>query len=141
MSIEENKAVVKKFYQLIEQNKYEELKELCHPEFLFYSQIDNPISADEFIKQEKNHMDACPGFTMRIHNMFAEGDKVACYLIYEGINTKPFLGLPPTNKKVRFSLMFMITLKDGKFIEKRAHYDGADILRQHGMDILCPSLV
>ena len=31
--------------------------------------------------------------------------------------------------------------KDGKFLEKRAHYDGADILRQHGMDILCPSLV
>lgn len=37
--------------------------------------------------------------------------------------------------------MFMITLKDGKFLEKLAHYDGADILRQHGMDILCPSLV
>ena len=76
MSPEENKAVVKKFYQLIEENNYDALKELCHPDFRFYSQIDHPLSADEFIRQEKNHMDACPGFTMRIHNMFAEGDKV-----------------------------------------------------------------
>ena len=99
MSPEENKAVVKKFYQLIEENNYDALKELCHPDFRFYSQIDHPLSADEFIRQEKNHMDACPGFTMRIHDMFAEGDKVACYLVYEGVHTRPFLGLPPTNKK------------------------------------------
>ena len=47
-------------------------------------------------------MDACPGFTMRIHNMFAEGDKVSCYLVYEGVHSRSFLGLPPTNKKVVF---------------------------------------
>ena len=140
MSVEENKAVVTRFYQLIEENRYDELKDLMHPDFRFYSQIDHPLTGEEFIRQEKNHMDACPGFTMRIHKMFAEGDLVACYLVYEGVHTKPFMGLPPTNNKVRFSLMFMITLKDGKFYEKRAHYDGADILRQHGMDILCPSL-
>lgn len=29
MSSEENKAVVKKFYQLIEENNYDALKDLC----------------------------------------------------------------------------------------------------------------
>ena len=42
MSPEENKAAVKKFYQLIEENNYDALKELCHPDFRFYSQIDHP---------------------------------------------------------------------------------------------------
>ena len=97
--LKKTKLSSKKFYQLIEENNYDALKDLCHPDFRFYSQIDHPLSADEFIRQEKNHMDACPGFTMRIHNMFAEGDKVACYLVYEGVHTRPFLGLPPTNKK------------------------------------------
>ncbi|CAM8513685.1 hypothetical protein ESCOCK382M_23340 [Escherichia coli] len=68
-------------------------------------------------------MDAFPGFTMRIHEIFARDDKVACYLIFEGVQTREFLGHPASGRKVRFSLMFMITLKDGKYIEKRAHYN------------------
>ncbi|HCJ6029687.1 TPA: ester cyclase, partial [Escherichia coli] len=46
------------------------------------------------------------------------------------VQTREFLGHPASGRKVRFSLMFMITLKDGKYIEKRAHYNTADILRQ-----------
>ena len=133
MSTEQNKAIVKEFYRLIEENKYDKVKELCHKDFVFYSQIDTPLDAAGFIRQEKGHMDAFPGFTMRIHEMFAEGDQVACYLIFEGVQAKEFLGVAPTNKKVRFSLMFLLTLKDGKFIQKRAHYNTADILKQLGV--------
>ncbi|HGE9788368.1 TPA: ester cyclase, partial [Salmonella enterica subsp. enterica serovar Panama] len=129
MSVEENIKTVKKFYRLIEENKYDEVKNLCHPDFKFYSQVDTPLNSEQFIVQEKGHMDAFPGFTMRIHEIFARDDKVACYLIFEGVQTREFLGHPASGRKVRFSLMFMITLKDGKYIEKRAHYNTADILR------------
>ncbi|MQK02884.1 ester cyclase, partial [Escherichia coli] len=37
MSVEENIKTVKKFYRLIEENKYDEVKNLCHPDFKFYS--------------------------------------------------------------------------------------------------------
>ncbi|EIP4525585.1 ester cyclase [Salmonella enterica] len=130
MSVEENIKTVQKFYRLIEENKYDEVKNLLHPDFKFYSQVDTPLNSEQFIVQEKGHMDAFPGFTMRIHEIFARDDKVACYLIFEGVQTREFLGHPASGRKVRFSLMFMITLKDGKYIEKRAHYNTADILRQ-----------
>ncbi|WP_283769700.1 ester cyclase [Escherichia coli] len=108
---------------MIEENKYAEVKNLCHPDFKFYSQVDTPLNSEQFIVQEKGHMDAFPGFTMRIHEIFARDDKVACYLIFEGVQTREFLGHPASGRQVRFSLMFMITLKDGKYIEKRAHYN------------------
>ena len=92
------------------------MKNLCHPDFKFYSQVDTPLNSEQFIVQEKGHMDAFPGFTMRIHEIFARDDKVACYLIFEGVQTREFLGHPASGRKVRFSLMFMITLKDGKYI-------------------------
>ncbi|MCW6015681.1 ester cyclase [Serratia marcescens] len=130
MSVEENIKTVQKFYRLIEENKYDEVKKLCHPDFKFYSQVDTPMNSEQFIVQEKGHMDAFPGFTMRIHEIFARDDKVACYLIFEGVQSREFLGYPASGRKVRFSLMFMITLKDGKYIEKRAHYNTADIIRQ-----------
>lgn len=130
---DENKAVVYEFYRLIEANEYDKVKDLCHDDFVFYSQIDTPLDVEGFIRQEKGHMDAYPGFTMRIHNCFTHGDKVACYLVFEGIQKKEYLGVAPTGNKVRFSLMFMITMKDGKFLEKRAHYNAADILKQLGI--------
>lgn len=92
MSVEENIKTVKKFYRLIEENKYDEVKNLCHPDFKFYSQVDTPLNSEQFIVQEKGHMDAFPGFTMRIHEIFARDDKVACYLIFEGVQTREFLG-------------------------------------------------
>ena len=124
-----SKALYDLKIKLIEENKYDEVKNLCHPDFKFYSQVDTPLNSEQFIVQEKGHMDAFPGFTMRIHEIFARDDKVACYLIFEGVQTREFLGHPASGRKVRFSLMFMITLKDGKYIEKRAHYNTADILR------------
>ncbi|WP_263303137.1 ester cyclase [Escherichia fergusonii] len=54
------------------------MKNLCHPDFKFYSQVDTPLNSEQFIVQEKGHMDAFPGFTMRIHEIFARDDKVAC---------------------------------------------------------------
>ncbi|HCO5558208.1 TPA: ester cyclase, partial [Escherichia coli] len=58
MSVEENIKTVKKFYRLIEENKYDEVKNLCHPDFKFYSQVDTPLNSEQFIVQEKGHMDA-----------------------------------------------------------------------------------
>ncbi|EGR09759.1 ester cyclase-like protein [Vibrio cholerae HE48] len=38
--------------------------------------------------------------------------------------------LQPTGKKVRFSLMMQLKIKDGKIIEKRAHFNEVDIMKQ-----------
>lgn len=125
-----NAAVVEKFYRLIEENKYDEVAGLCHPEFRFYPQLDQALSANEFVAQEKANMDSCPNFTMRIHEMFTKGNQVACYVIFEGVHTKPFHDLPPTGNTLRFSLMFKLVVEDGLIKEKRAHYDSRDVVRQ-----------
>ena len=38
--------------------------------------------------------------------------------------------IQPTGKKVRFSLMMLLTIKDDKIFEKRAHFNEADIMKQ-----------
>ncbi len=133
MSTQENIELVTRFYQLIEENDYVAVQTLCHDDFTFYSQVDTPLDLAGFLAQEKGNMDAFPGFTFRIHEIFAEGDKVACYMIFEGVNTAPMHQTPPTNNKLRFSLMMLLTIKDGKILEKRAHLNDADIIKQlHG---------
>lgn len=67
---------------------------------------------------------------MPIKTMLAEGNKVAAHLVFEGKQTGECLGIPPSGNFLRFSLMMLLTIADGKIIEKRAHYDRQDIIRQ-----------
>ncbi|MFC0273245.1 ester cyclase [Metabacillus herbersteinensis] len=132
MSVEANKELVRRFYETIEQENYEELKDFCHENFVFYPQLDTPFSGLKgLVESEKKNFDAFPGFRMPIHSIIAEGDQVAVYLIFEGTHTGiPFFGVPATGKSVRFSLMMKLRIADGKIIEKRSHVDVNDILRQ-----------
>jgi predicted ester cyclase len=130
MSPKENMELVKLFYQYIEQNDYDAAAALCHEQFRFYSQVDTPLDLNGFLAQEKGNMDGYPGFTFRIEEIFAHDDKVACYMIFEGVQSAPMHDLQPTHNKVRFSLMMLLTIKDGKIIEKRAHFNEADVMKQ-----------
>ncbi|MGG0381697.1 ester cyclase [Priestia filamentosa] len=132
MSAEANKELVCRFFETIEQENYEALTEFCHPDFVFYPQIDTPFPGVEgLVESEKKNFDAFPGFKMPIKSIFAEGDQVAVYFIFEGKHTGiPFRGVPSTGKDVRFSLMILLRIQDGKIIEQRSHVDVNDIIRQ-----------
>ncbi len=125
-----NIELVTSFYQAIEDNDYESVAALCHEQFTFYSQLDKPLDINGFLAQEKGNMDGYPGFTFRIHDIFSHDDKVACYMIFEGVHSAMMHDIQPTGKKVRFSLMMLLTIKDDKIFEKRAHFNEADIMKQ-----------
>jgi predicted ester cyclase len=125
-----NIELVTSFYQAIEDNDYETVAALCHEQFTFYSQLNTPLDINGFLAQEKGNMDGYPGFTFRIHDIFSHDDKVACYMIFEGVHSAMMHDIHPTGKKVRFSLMMLLTIKDDKIFEKRAHFNEADIMKQ-----------
>lgn len=53
-------------------------------------------------------------------------------MIFDGNQSGTLMGIEPTGNQVRFSLMMLLKIQDRKIIEKRAHFDKADILRQLG---------
>lgn len=127
MSMNTNKTVVSDFYKALERGDFAALGQYCHDDFIFYSQIDTPKpGVDGFIASEKAFFDECVDWKMPIRHMVAEGDKVAAYLVFEGTYA-------PTKKHLHFSLFMLLTLKDGKIIEKRAHFDPLDIGNQMGV--------
>lgn len=132
MSVEANKELVRRFFETIEQENYESLIDFCHKEYIFYPQIDTPFKGVEgLIESEKKNFDAFPGFKMPIVKMVAERDLVAVYFIFEGKHTGiPFMGIKATRNKVRFSLMILLKISEGKIIEQRSHVDLHDIAQQ-----------
>ena len=132
MSIADNKKLVQSFYDAINREEFEKLDALCHPDFVFYSQVDTPKpGVAGFVNSEKSAFDAFESFRFPVEQMIAEGDKVAVYLTFEAKNQKlATMGAAPHGKNVRISVFCLLTIKDGKIIEKRAHFDVADIRAQ-----------
>lgn len=65
-----------------------------------------------------------------IKKLIAEGDLVAVYMEFIGTHTGKYLGIELTYKKVHFSLMMILKIKDNKIIEKRSHVDTNHIIKQ-----------
>jgi len=132
MSLEENKQLVQRFYAAIERGDFDALNDMVDPGFVFYNQVDVARPGVQgLVDSEKKNFDAFESFRFPVETMVAEGDKVAAYMLFEGRNYRSdVFGVPASGKSLRISLMMLLTIKDGRILEKRAHFDVGDIRRQ-----------
>jgi len=132
MSLEENKQLVQRFYAAIERGDFDALNDMVDPGFVFYNQVDVARPGVQgLVDSEKKNFDAFESFRFPVETMVAEGDKVAAYMLFEGKNYRSdVFGVPASGKSLRISLMMLLTIKDGRILEKRAHFDVGDIRRQ-----------
>ena len=132
MSLEDNKQLVQLFYSAIERSDFYALHDMVHADFVLYNQVDMAgPGVQGLVEAEKKNFDAFESFRFPIETMVAEGDKVAAYMLFEGKGYRSdVFGVPASGKNVRISLMMLLTFKDGRIVEKRAHFDVGDIRRQ-----------
>lgn len=128
MSVEANKVLVRDFYEAIERRDYEAVAEFCHDEFNFHVHVDRPLpGAAGLVDSEKKNFDMFDHFSFKIHGLLAERDRVAAYMIFEGVQARTIEGMRVNGGLVRFSLMMLLKVKEGKILEKRAHFDAKDV--------------
>ncbi|MFI8952198.1 ester cyclase [Streptomyces sp. NPDC053750] len=131
MSTKTHTELVRRFYQALEEGDYDTLTGMFHPDFVFYPRIGSPRpGAAGFIDAEKKHVDAFPGIRLTVIDTVAENNKVGAYVVVEGTQGGDYYGIPPRGAHMRFSMFNLFTFKEEKIIEKRAHYNQADIMDQ-----------
>jgi predicted ester cyclase len=64
-------------------------------------------------------------YRAEIQDMLAEGDRLVVRTIWTGTQDGPFLGLPPSGRKVRFATADFFRIENGKLAE---HWDVVDSL-------------
>jgi predicted ester cyclase len=60
-----------------------------------------------------------------IQDILAEGDKIVVRTLWTGTQDGPFLGLPPSGRKLRFTTADFFRIENGKLVE---HWDVVDSL-------------
>jgi len=132
MSVEENKAIMRRFEEAPKENAPSILDELMTENFVVHTQgVDFDL---ESWKRISTYMyTAFPDFRSTIEDMVAEGDKVACRLIWQGTHQGEYLNAAPTGKKVTGTMYGIYRFKEGKIAEMWMSQDRLAIFQQLGV--------
>jgi predicted ester cyclase len=132
MTLNENKAVVLRFNkEFLEKANKEVLKDIVAEGFI------NHTAAGEFTKDTAGLIKfidflhaGFSDFNIEIHDMIAENDLVCSRKTIHVTHTGTIMGHVATGKKVMMSVIDMVRLKDGKYIEHWGRNDVMQVISQ-----------
>jgi steroid delta-isomerase-like uncharacterized protein len=133
VSLEENKALVRRFYEeVLNGHDVDQAEELIAPNYVLYF----PGGPMDRERQKQTHSvfrAAFPDLHFTIEDMLAEGDKVATRFTWRGTHQGLFQGISPTGKQVTVSGIALSRIAEGKVVEDRTDLDLLGLLQQLGV--------
>ncbi|MFD9367880.1 ester cyclase [Streptomyces sp. NPDC060020] len=135
MSTEENKRLVRRFYQEIDEGNLDAMDELVAEDYQDHSPPPFPgfTPGREGLKQAfRLFWEATPG-THEIEDQIAEGDKVVTRLTARGAHAKDLPGIPATGKPITMTGTVIHRIENGKLAEKWSDKDVLGFLQQLGV--------
>ena len=138
MSAEENKALVHRMYDLLNQRKLDAYLDLIAPDYVGHF-TDRDMSKDQEKRLDERWYAAFPDVVSTIDDVVAEGDKVAYRVTHRGTHNAEFMGIPPTGKKFEMTNSGMVRVAGGKVLELWATIDSLHLMQQLGMILITAS--
>jgi steroid delta-isomerase-like uncharacterized protein len=133
MSTEENKAVVRRWFEAFNPQNPARVLEDCAPDFVFHG---TGAFGDMDLARVKQlttaFLTAFPDAHYTLEDLIAEGDKVAYRYTFRATHQGEFMGIPPTGKRVSYSGIEIDRIKEGQFVEAWSSEDHLGLLQQLG---------
>ena len=130
MSLEENKAIVRKFIEAYNERNLDVFDDLLAPDYFDHTSQVGP----EGLKQLMNMaFKAFPDFHETIEDIIAEGDKVWVRITFTGTHTGEWMGIAPTGKKITTEMVDVFRIVNGKLVEYRDVNNNLDFLKKLGV--------
>ena len=136
MSPAENKDLVRRYIQAIDDNKTSDwsvLDEYVAEDFVAHNPPAPGVSLDrEGMKQAAEFFRVATPGRHEIGLQVAEDDLVVSQISGRGVHEGELLGIPPTNKQVETEGIAIHRIRDGKIVEYWSVTDIARVLQQVG---------
>src|ERR1700758_2436771 len=134
-SADQNKALVRRFYEEIDKGNIDILDELVAENYADHNPPPWPRSGSgrERLKEDfRLFWRATPGHHI-IEDQIAEGDKVVTRLTSVGKHEGDLPGAPPTGNELKMTSITIHRIADGKLAEKWSEKDMLSFLRSIGV--------
>jgi C-1 hydroxylase len=133
MSLEENKAIVRKMIEAINKQNLASLDEVMAPDFVLHMHAQQAQGWEVNKQVIEGEIKAFPDLHVAIEDIIAEGDKVWVRLQERATHTGEYRGLVPTGNKLSYTVVAIWRIVEGKIVEGRIVYDQMDFLKQLGV--------
>ena len=134
MSTEENKAIVRKWYEYWNSGNLDALWALHSPDIVDHNPFPGQAPGLEGMKQSLGvFRSAFPDLKITITQLVAEGDKVADHGMARGTNTGAMMGIPATGKAVEITASNIWRIANGKITDIWHVEDLLSMMQQIGV--------
>ena len=131
--IERNKEAVRSWLeQAWNQQRIDVIDELIGEDFCFNDALAVIRGRADMRAWVEGMHGALPDIALRVDDLIAEGDKVACRLSFEAVHGGDLFGVAPTGRKIRSGAIFIVRMADGQFREAWQVWDLFAVLQQVG---------
>jgi len=135
MSVEENKAIVRRFMEeVVRKGNLVSANEIFTADFIYHPPPSGlPMRGPEAIIQRVATIrTAFPDVQYTVEDEIAENDKVVHRLTGRGTHQGEFLGMSPTSKQVTWTVTAIYRIAGGKIAERWLNVDDLGIMQQLG---------
>ena len=135
MTVEENKALVRRGWEIAGTLRSQAMKEVYDRDVLYHGTAGEEIRGlESVVAFIQGYFTAFPDMKFTVEDVFGEGDRVFSRVRVEGTNTGEMMGTPPTGKRLDIRwLMNVARIADGKIVEEWEIFDQMDMMRQLGL--------
>ncbi|MGV2828370.1 ester cyclase [Myxosarcina sp. GI1(2024)] len=134
MSLEQNKALVLKFYEAFDQKDVELGRKLMSADIKGRDMGTDTLNGyDAFMQYGMMMFTAFPDGRHSLEEIIAEVDKVVTRGTFSGTHRGELMGIPPTGKQVSFSVFHIDRVFDGKIVEHWGQGDIFAMMQQLGV--------
>jgi len=132
MSTEENRALIRRFVEELNQGSGAVIDELFVPDFVRHDPAGGFRNREDYKQHLLSLHDALPG-QLTIEDLIAEGEQVVVRYTYRGTHRGQWRGVPPTGRPVTFTGIFICRILDGEIVEAWENADTLGLVQQLGV--------
>jgi predicted ester cyclase len=135
MTTEQNKAIVRHFFEAFGANDQAALEELLAPDLAAYTHMGpGPVNREALLQGIGAWNSTFNPTRFTIEEQIAEGDQVATRTTLLAVHSSgDFQGVAPTGKEVAVSGIVMNRIRDGRIVEHRVNSDFLGLMQQLGL--------
>jgi steroid delta-isomerase-like uncharacterized protein len=131
MTVEENKALVRRLYEAINQRTFDIFDEVLAPNYVHRSSPEYQFNRQQLKEFTINFgLAVFPDLHVTLDELIAEDDKVMARWTQRGTHRGPFLDIPPTGKQISYSGINIFQIANGQIVEDTPYWDFNVIVQQ-----------
>jgi steroid delta-isomerase-like uncharacterized protein len=136
MAVDENKAVVRRYNEIIQQffqgGDVNGFDEVCAPDLVHHGPAIMPRDLPGLKQMVPVFRATFPDIEIVTEDLVAEGDRVVDRVTVRGTHQGEFMGIPPSGQPIELHEIHIARIVDGKIVERWTQFDMFGLLQQIG---------